>query len=84
MIALRRRARTAPPRPPKPISMSAQAAGSATPAPSPGGESTPAKNAIGGRLTVLPLSPQARKLSKSVGASAVRLTVTYCQPTEPW
>ena len=47
------------------------------------GELTPDRNAIGGRLVVLPLSPHARKLSRSVVASAVRLTETASQFTPP-
>jgi hypothetical protein len=47
------------------------------------GESTPDRNAIGGRLVVLPLSPHARKLSRSVVASAVRVTETASQFTCP-
>src|ERR1700754_117136 len=47
------------------------------------GESTPDRNTIGGRLTVLPLSPHARKLSRSVVASAVSVTETNCQGVTP-
>ena len=39
-----------------------------------GDASTPVRKAIGGRLVVLPLSPQARKLKVSVVAVAVRFT----------
>src|SRR6202012_2897141 len=80
----RRWARRTRPRPPKPNIIMAQAAGSGMPpTPSPGGESTPARKAIGGRLIVLPLSPQARKLSRSVEASAVRVAEAWAHPDAP-
>ena len=49
------------PRPTKPMIIIAQVDGSGTS----DGELTPARNTVGGRLVVLPLSPQARKLRVS-------------------
>src|SRR5689334_2899598 len=62
---------------PKPISpapSSVSEAGSGTLRPL--GELTPARNAIGGRLAVVPLFPQARKLNTWSAASAVRSMLT--------
>jgi nitrous oxidase accessory protein NosD len=58
-------------------------AGSGTALLSPEGEFTPARNTMGGRFAVLPLSPQARKLNTSVAASAVRWTDTKFQSVIP-
>jgi hypothetical protein len=44
---------------------------------------TAVRNSVGGRLTVLPLLPQARKLSSSVEASAVRVTEVKFQGVPP-
>jgi hypothetical protein len=62
------------PKPARPTPKSDRETGSGT-----AGELTPARKTVGGRLEVLPPSPQAKKLSVSVEAVAVSVTVTCSQ-----
>src|SRR5580693_2842371 len=74
-----RRRRMTPPSPRRLTLRSDRVAGSGTS----DGELTPARNTVGGRFVVSPPSPQARKLSVSSAAVAVKLSATWFQALTP-